>query len=240
MGMSFVSGTSSNGCTGAIFLHSGSATNGKAGSINIMAGDGDIGNGGAVVISGGKSRLGADVTISGGESSSSTGGHLYVTGGSGTGSTGGTGGNIIFKGAELWLQRSPSQSSNLDAMYLSGTLYMKKAIEISGAFRANSWKFSSSKSITQINSGVTYIDGNTYKINSNARRDFDFTATGVNLGDLIIMNPAADAVAGDSTQGIFWKAWVRSANSISLRIKNFGSSQWNKAGNWRWMAIRAQ
>merc|ERR1712072_279319 len=222
--MSFRSGTSSSGCSGAIFVHSGAATSGKGGSIDLLVGDGNVGNGGSVVITGGKStsnnNQGGDVTISGGQSSSSDGGHIYVSAGSGTGSSGGTGGNVVLKGTEIWVQRGPSQSSNVAAMYISDGLYMNKNVQSTAAFEADSWKFSSNKEINLIITGMTYIDGSSNQISSNGKVDFDFTANGVQLGDLIVINPATDAV--------------------SMRIKNFGSSTWNKAGQWRWMAIRAQ
>lgn len=244
--MSFVSGTTSNGCAGAILIKTGISTGGKSGSIFLNVGSGNAGSGGSIQIIGGKDTrsggAGGAVSVEGGQSVvSGVGGHMYLKGGDGTSASSGEGGDVILTSQETWLQAA---TTTIAKFYKSGSTNLQiwyKNSASDSEIAASEWMTATATSkISYFLRGETVIDCSSATIRSNRERDLSFNAPNVQLGDIVIMNPENEAAGSATATSIVWSAWVQSSNYITLRIENKGSSTYNSVGVWSWFVMRAQ
>jgi hypothetical protein len=242
----FESGQSLKGCSGAIAFVTGNADSGKGGSISLTVGSATVSSGGSITVEAGAGpNSGGDININGGTFASGSGGHAYLKGGNNNPESA-LGGNVFMSvgaGSSSIVIRDKSSNNIATFTASQATIETGTATILSNAFTVQSWKMGSSGSTaTAILRGIVVIDcsgGNA--VSAGSEKDIDISASGVQLQDFVVMNPATHAGVQQSTTGtyIFWSAWARSSDSISLRIANQGSQSYSQSGTWVWFAIRS-
>lgn len=68
-----------------------------------------------------------------------------------------------------------------------------------------------------------------------AEADVDVTVTGAQLGDNVVISPAADATA---ETGLMWNAWVSATDTVTIRMTNAsGSGLTGSTADWAYTVI---
>lgn len=95
----------------------------------------------------------------------------------------------------------------------------------------------STKSLKRIMTGTISVDAGS--IDSGAEYENEYSVSGVNVGDPIILSPNDAATAGGAST-ILWVAWVSAENKISIRISNVHASTTYdvSSASWRYVVYQ--